>query len=137
MIEIVSENYPIDTTYFNRVVALIESELKISGDATIKIGEEDESHALNKQYRNKDYPTDVLTFPLNEALPDGIYLGDIFICHPVLARQAKEAGISEKEELTVLITHGLLHLVNYDHENDSGEMLQKQQELLDKIKENV
>jgi len=134
MIDIISETFKIDLDYFNRVIDLLSSELNISGDITIKIGDNSESKALNLLYRKKDYPTDVLSFPINEELPDGFYTGDILISYEVLQRQAKEAEISEKAELTTLIVHGVLHLSGYDHETDKGEMLNLQEKLLEKIK---
>jgi len=133
MIELISEKYKIDKSKYNKIISFIASDLKLVGNATIKIGEEEESKSLNKQFRKKDYPTDVLTFISNEELPDGYYHGDIFICYQVLIKQAKEAEISEELELTTLIIHGLLHLKGYDHEIDSGEMLISQQNLLNKV----
>jgi len=134
MIEIISEEFNIDTEYFKSIIDFLFIELKISGNATVKIGNDEESKKLNKEYRNKNYPTDVLTFPINEKFPDGYYLGDILISYPVMQKQADEGKISENEELTTLIIHGILHLIGYDHENDNGEMLNLQDELLEKIK---
>ncbi len=137
MIDIISDNYEINSEYFKKLVFFVSTQIKLTGNATIKIGDEKESRDLNNRYRNKDYPTDVLTFPLNEQFPDSFYLGDIFICSEVLKEQAKEASISENDELATLIVHGLLHLKGYDHESDSGEMLKLQEDLLIKIKESV
>lgn len=134
MIEIISEEFKIDAEYFYRIIDFLCRDLNISDNATIKIGNDKESRDLNREYRNKDYPTDVLTFPINEKFPDGLYLGDILIAYPVMEKQAKEAGISEKDELMTLITHGILHLIGYDHETDNGEMLVLQEKLLKKIK---
>ena len=73
--------------------------------------------ALNRSYRRKDYPTDVLSF-------EGDGLGDIAIATGVAKRQAREAGHSYQTELRVLALHGLLHLLGYDHEDpdDKGRM---------------
>ncbi len=133
MIELISEEYIIDKSKYNKIISFIASDLDLTGNATIKIGDEKESRALNKQFRKIDTSTDVLTFISNEELPDGYYHGDIFICYQVLIKQAKEAAISEELELTTLIIHGLLHLKGYDHETDSGEMLKLQQKLLDNL----
>ena len=102
--------------------------------------------ALNRSYRRKDYATDVLSFPAfarsNGArasagqaranpyslLPDP-FLGDIVIARGVARRQAREAGHSELTELRVLALHGLLHLLGYDHERDSGEMRRAERRL--------
>lgn len=79
---------------------------------------------LNREYRSKDRPTDVLAFAMREAsqpLPNRSMLGDIVISIPTARRNAKEAGHSVDRELTVLIVHGLLHLCGYDHERGSRE----------------
>lgn len=77
----------------------------------------------NKMYRNKDYPTDVLSFPVTESVPgEGLYLGDILISMQNTAEQASEKGHSLGTELQILLLHGLIHLLGYDHETDSGEM---------------
>ncbi len=137
MIDIISEKFAIDIDYCNKVIDLLSSELNISGDITIKISDNVESKALNLLYRKKDYPTDVLSFQINEELPDGFYIGDILISYEVLQKQAKEAEISEKTELTTLVVHGVLHLSGYDHETDNGEMLNLQKKLLKIIDKSV
>ena len=80
---------------------------------------------LNRSYRNKDYATDVLSFPASPVpagVPASPYLGDIVIATGVAARQADAVGHSVATELKVLALHGLLHLLGYDHETDAGEM---------------
>ena len=109
--------------------------LDIKGNITINIGSEAESQNLNYTYLKKEYPTDVLSFPINEHLPDGqYYLGDIFICNEIAKKQAEENGISHLDELLQLIIHGILHLLGYDHTQDHGEMHKLQSHLFDKIK---
>lgn len=80
---------------------------------------------INKQFRRKDYATDVLSFP---ALMPG-ELGELAIATGVLRRQAREAGHSERVEARVLALHGLLHLLGYDHETDHGEMRRAEERL--------
>jgi probable rRNA maturation factor len=76
---------------------------------------------LNKKFRQIDKVTDVLSFSQQEGagliLPKGekAYLGDVFICWPQVKRQAKLYGLTSKQELFKLATHGLLHLLGYDH----------------------
>jgi probable rRNA maturation factor len=91
---------------------------------------------LNRSYRNKDYATDVLSFPAFAKATAGKpaakepqgpaagaeYLGDIVIATGVAQRQADEVGHPVSTELKVLALHGLLHLLGYDHETDAGEM---------------
>jgi probable rRNA maturation factor len=80
---------------------------------------------LNRQFRGKDFATDVLSFP-NHAEPfesqNDRALGEIVISVDRAAAQAKENGLSFSNEIEQLILHGLLHLCGYDHETDDGEM---------------
>ncbi len=86
--------------------------------ATIAFVSDKNIHKLNKQFRNVDKPTDVLSFPAGEETN----LGDIAISVETAAAQAKENGLSFETEIAQLILHGLLHLCGYDHETDKGEM---------------
>lgn len=103
-----------------------QSELAISlvGDA--------EMHALNRDYRGKDRPTDVLAFAMREgeAAPGlSDVLGDVVISVDTAARQAVERGVTLAEEVRDLLIHGVLHLLGYDHErgaNDSRRMKAKE-----------
>jgi probable rRNA maturation factor len=92
------------------VLGLNKAELSIAlvSDAQIK--------RLNKLYRNKDKPTDVLSFPIGEKVEDWLILGDIVISVDTAKRQAQELGHSLEEELKRLLVHGLVHLLGYDHE---------------------
>jgi probable rRNA maturation factor len=77
----------------------------------------------NKDYRKKNYPTDVLSFPVNEPTEDNRhYLGDILICVDKARENAEGAQHALDRELQVLILHGILHLMGYDHETDQGQM---------------
>jgi probable rRNA maturation factor len=77
--------------------------------------------ALNRDYRGKDYPTDVLSFPGGPS-PDGHHLGDVVVAVPTALRQAAAAGDTAERELRRLLLHGVLHCLGYDHETDEGEM---------------
>jgi len=110
------------------------------GTVSIALVSDARMRALNKQYRRKDYATDVLSFPTGYLPPSArrppskknsaisassavkSHLGDIAIARGVARRQAREAGHSELDELRLLALHGLLHLLGYDHERDSGRM---------------
>ena len=81
--------------------------------------------ALNRDYRSHDRSTDVLSFPSD--LPG--HLGDIVIAAGVARRQAREAGHAFGTEIRVLALHGLLHLLGYDHEHDTGQMAQMEARL--------
>ena len=76
----------------------------------------------NRQYRKKDYATDVLSFPVNEMCEGQFYLGDILISLDRTAAQAIEKKHSAQKELRILLLHGVLHLLGYDHETDNGQM---------------
>lgn len=92
-------------------------------------------HELNKEYRNIDRTTDVLSFALedNETIKTEVrHLGDIFISIPKMIEQANEYGHSEKRELSFLTCHGLLHLLGYDH-TISKEEEERQFKLQDEI----
>ncbi len=80
-----------------------------------------EMRRLNRAFRGKDRPTDVLSFP-GEKTMDGTHLGDIAVSVPAARRQALERGHSVERELKVLLLHGVLHCLGHDHETDSGEM---------------
>lgn len=80
-----------------------------------------EMRRLNRTYRGKDYPTDVLSFP-GESTPEGVHVGDVVISVPVARRQAAEADHSPARELRLLLLHGVLHCLGHDHESDEGEM---------------
>lgn len=74
------------------------------------------SRKLNRKYRHRDKPTDVLSFALKEKGPDGqYYLGDIIICPEVASRQARKQGHSLTRELEILAIHGFLHLLGFEH----------------------
>lgn len=76
---------------------------------------------LNRDYRGRDTATDVLSFP-GEETRDGRHLGDVAIAVPTARRQALEAGHPVHRELRLLLLHGLLHCLGYDHESDQGAM---------------
>jgi probable rRNA maturation factor len=81
-------------------------------------------HTLNRDYRGKDAPTDVLAFAQREgegADPDDEILGDVVISIPTATRQAEARGHSTAREIQVLLVHGFLHLLGYDHGDDEEE----------------
>ena len=97
---------------------------------------DDEIHKLNKQYRNIDRATDVITFALEDYKEgptlDIRVLGDIYISYDKVIKQAKDYGHSKTRELCFLAVHGLLHLLGYDHmkEEDERKIFNLQKELL-------
>lgn len=93
---------------------------------------------MNKDYRGKNYPTDVLSFSTAPDFPVVTdYIGDIFISVETAKRNADADKISLKQELITLLVHGILHLSGYDHENTTKEktekMMKRQRELLEEV----
>ena len=101
----------------------------LRGDVVIFVTCSEEMQKLNREYRGKDEPTDVLTFP---SLSPRV-LGDIAISVEIAAANAAELGHSTEAEVKVLILHGLLHLAGYDHETDDGEMRTRETALRRKL----
>lgn len=85
---------------------------------------------INKEYRNIDKATDVLSFPYEQNGFEGEILGSIIISIEYVKKGALEFHHSEDDELTLLFIHGLLHVLGYDHEVDSGEMREKEREVI-------
>ncbi|MBV8659437.1 MAG: rRNA maturation RNase YbeY [Burkholderiales bacterium] len=102
----------------------VEAALERGLDAslTIRVVDEDEGRALNRDFRSKDYATNVLSFAFNEgeAMPgtDDVMVGDLVLCAPVIAREAEEQGKSVEAHWAHLIVHGVLHLQGYDHQDE-------------------
>ena len=99
----------------HRVSAWIRAALEAPARITVRIVGEDEGRLLNRDYRGKDYATNVLTFdyagvPAVEA--------DLVLCAPVVAREAAEQGIEPAAHWAHLLVHGTLHAQGYDHEDD-------------------
>lgn len=93
------------------------------GEVAIRFVDPDEMQALNKAWRAKNYPTDVLSFPSEVSNPEGVrFFGDLAICYDVACRQARRRRHSPARETALLALHGMLHLLGYDHESDDGEM---------------
>lgn len=81
----------------------------------------EEGQSLNRDYRGKDYPTNVLSFALNEGetLPGMPLFGDLVLCAPVVAHEAQAQGKTLHAHYAHLVVHGMLHLQGFDHENDA------------------
>jgi probable rRNA maturation factor len=97
-------------------------------EVSVKLTDDEEVRTLNRDYRHKDKPTNVLSFPLVQRdlleglanSDDGeVLLGDIVLAEGVCATEAAEKGIAPEIHATHLIVHGLLHLLGYDHEGDA------------------
>lgn len=118
--EIVNKyNYKEEYKYLDDVINHTLEKLNIKNAyLSIIFIDDEEMHAMNKEYRGIDRTTDVLSFALEDNdtyVPVIRQLGDVFISIPKMQEQAKEYGHSEKRELSFLVCHGLLHLLGYDH----------------------
>jgi probable rRNA maturation factor len=86
---------------------------------------------INRQYRGKDYATDVLSFPYDgERIEDMPFIGEILIAPEVAAHHAVRYRIAPEKEIRKLLVHGILHLLGYDHETDKGQMNRIQAKLV-------
>ncbi len=107
-----------------------EMGLFITGDENV--------HRLNRDYLEEDHPTDVLSFPMLESIadnttfvnpPDGkLHLGEVIIAYPQAVKQAKEHAHSTEKEIALLLIHGILHLLGYDHDIPEREQVMHQRE---------
>ncbi len=88
-------------------------------EQTIRIVNKLESQALNAQYRDKDVPTNILSFPAETPNLGYQYLGDLVICAPLVIQEAGEQGKAVNAHWAHLVVHGILHLQGFDHENDT------------------
>ncbi len=91
-----------------------------SGSVVIRLVDANESQSLNLQYRNKDYATNVLSFPFETPeFVEENHLGDLVICVPVVNGEAREQGKKPLSHWAHMVIHGMLHLMGYDHETDA------------------
>ena len=100
-------------------------------EIVVRIVDEQESAELNEQYRHKQGPTNILSFPVD--VPDGIelnLLGDLVVCAPVLEREALEQHKALSDHWAHIIVHGVLHLVGYDHIDDDEAELMESKEII-------
>ncbi|HPD98605.1 MAG TPA: rRNA maturation RNase YbeY [Synergistales bacterium] len=112
---------------------------------SIFLVDEEEIRALNLEYLGEDSPTDVLSFPVFDFEHDGVFhsdaplvlLGDIVICPPQVAANARVAGHSFARELSLVLIHGILHIFGMDHDTEEKReaMWKKQEQYWDKIEE--
>ncbi|GAB2509378.1 rRNA maturation RNase YbeY [Microbacterium petrolearium] len=142
MIDINNESgFEVDESVLLRLTQFNLGELRVSPDADVAIVLVDEGamEALHVQWMDEPGPTDVLSFPMDELRPGSEeeptpagLLGDIVLCPQVAETQAEAAGHSTMDELILLTTHGLLHLLGFDHAepDEEREMFGLQKELI-------
>ena len=114
---------------FTKLEAILKS--LTNKEIELIITDNEEIQTINKEYRSKDYPTDVLSFPYEE-MPFSP-LGSIVISKNFVEEKSQEFDHSIQDEFTLLFIHGLLHILGYDHEVDNGEMRQMEEQLIKKF----
>ena len=123
--------------WHERTIPFIEEVLRFLKikDYTLSLVLSDDNfiQSLNKQYRNKDNPTDILSFSHDKNS------GDLILCLAGWLRNCNDFSVDKNEELKRLLVHGILHLQGWDHseENPAGEMMDYQEEILKKIKGDI
>lgn len=133
------EPEPLNFEAFERLARFV---LEMEGvpdetELSIALVDDEEMTRLNKQYRDIDAPTDVLSFGCDDPCPtpsdEPVMLGDVVIAPAVAERQAADLGHTIERELDILLVHGVLHLLGYDHEaeDDAGAMAAREAALLD------
>ena len=110
----------------------IANYLGIDKDIELIFVDDNKMRAINKEYRSIDNTTDVLSFPLAEV--EHLPLGSIIISIDKAKEVANRLKHSLDSEIALLFTHGLLHLLGYDHEVDNGEMRKREEEIIDAFK---
>ena len=98
-----------------RMRSWAKSALLTDAQVTLRLVGSSEGRAINRDFRGKDYATNVLTFAYHDTAP---LSGDIVLCAPVIARQAREQRKSVEAHYAHMVVHGMLHLQGYDHENN-------------------
>lgn len=108
------------------IAAALQSDELNEAEVSVYIVDEQESQELNFQYREKDKPTNVLSFPAD--IPDEVgvpLLGDLVVCAPVVEREAQEQGKTLEAHWAHMLIHGTLHLLGYDHvEDDEADVME-------------
>jgi probable rRNA maturation factor len=101
-----------------QVARWLRHALQADGELTVRIVDTAEGQALNRDYRHKDYPTNVLTF---DYATEPVVMADLVLCAPVVAREAAEQGKSLQQHYAHLLVHGALHAQGWDHETSEAD----------------
>jgi probable rRNA maturation factor len=105
----------------------------LRGEVEVLLASDKTLRRLNREWRGKDKATDVLSFPAAEEMA-AVYGGDLAVSLETAQRQAEEHGHSLRDEVRILLLHGLLHLAGMDHEADAGEMAEREAELRKRLR---
>jgi probable rRNA maturation factor len=126
---IISKKLPgISESVLKRFATRAAAAARLAGKINVLVTGNRELRSLNRRFRHKDAPTDVLSFPAGAGSVND-FAGDIAISADIAAANALKLGHSAIEEIKILILHGILHLAGYDHEHDQGTMRRKEAQL--------
>lgn len=117
----------------DRFVARARKSAGLKGTVNVLITSSTEIKSLNRRFRKKDKPTDVLSFPAEPGVPKN-FAGEIAISAEIATKNARMLGHSPAEEVKILALHGILHLRGYDHECDNGQMATREKQLRAKLR---
>jgi probable rRNA maturation factor len=116
----------------NRFLARTRRAAGLKGRVNVLVTSSAEMKSLNRRFRGKDKPTDVLSFPAEPEIQKQ-FAGEIAISAEVATQNARRLGHSPAEEIKILVLHGILHLRGYDHECDNGQMARREKQLRAKL----
>jgi len=105
------------------------SAARLQGEVSVLLATDASIRTLNRDFRKKNKPTDVLSFPADADHPNPKVAGDLAISLDTARKQAEEHGHPLQVELKILLLHGVLHLAGYDHESDTGQMARRESAL--------
>jgi|SRR5690625_1395288 len=143
------DNFEVPNEWIEWIERILQEAEKVEhidgGEISLTFVDDAMMRELNEQYRGQDRPTDVLSFAMSELTEDELevivedelpeMLGDIILSVPTATQQSEEYGHSLEREIGFLFAHGLLHLLGYDHQDDTAEqkMFAKQKQLLEAV----
>jgi probable rRNA maturation factor len=121
-----------------RFVLRARRAVHLRGTVNVLVTNSSELRSLNRRFRKKDKPTDVLSFPSQRAARgEGTHdAGDVAISFDIARENARKLGHSVSDEVKILVLHGILHLAGFDHERDDGEMARQEDRLRRQLKLN-
>lgn len=140
-----TEHVSLDEVHALAEMVLCEEGYPVDTEVTLLLVDESEMTSYNQRFLDRDGSTDVLAFPVEELLPGVVpeanphgpplILGDVIIAPAYVRRQAAGHGVAFEDELALMVTHGILHLLGYDHAEDEAaeQMESRERELLAKV----
>lgn len=131
---------PVDLEQLRRLAELVLSEegYPAETELTVLLVSEDEMAAYNERFLERSGPTDVLAFPVEELMPGVVpdqdsngpplIIGDVIVAPGYVGRQAEENDVAFEDEMALMVAHGILHLLGYDHiEDDDAELMERRE----------